>query len=137
MSLPGAAERDGSASPPRSAGRDQSFPRSCRLTARKQFHAVYRQGRRVKSSSFTLIGLPNSVGYCRLGIAVTRKVGGAAERNRIKRVLREVFRSNRKGLAPPLDLVVSAHPGIERRTTLEIGREFLQGFDELARRFRR
>ena len=133
MSFPGVAGRGGSASP---SEPDQSFPRSCRLTARRQFLAVYETGQRVASGSFVLFGLPNDVGHCRLGITVTRKAGGAVRRNRIKRLLREVFRRNRQALSPALDLVVNARPGIESRTYAELEAEFVSRFEELRRRFR-
>ena len=48
--------------------------------------------------------LPNDRGTGRLGIAATRKIGGAVQRNRAKRLIREVFRQNK--LAPGFDVVV-------------------------------
>ncbi len=137
MSLPGAAERDGSASASRSTESGRGFPRTVRLTARKQFQTVYREGLRVRSPSFTLFGLPNTLGHCRLGITVTRKVGKAAVRNRIKRKLREVFRANRDRLEPALDLVVNGYLGCAERPVAELEREFLRSFRALARRFDR
>ena len=52
----------------------------------------------------TLFLLPNAGPLGRLGIAATKKLGGAVERNRAKRLIREVFRRNK--LAPGFDLVV-------------------------------
>lgn len=95
---------------------------------------MYDRGRRVASSSFTLFGLPNNVGHCRLGVTVTRKVGGAVRRNRVKRVLREIFRRHRADLSPALDLVVNARPGIETRPLELLEQEFLERFAQLARR---
>ena len=129
MSLPGAGERDASGS-----GADRRFPRSCRLTTRRQFLTVYAEGRRVASKSFTLFGMRNSAGTCRLGITVTRKVGGAVRRIRIKRRLREVFRRNRAQLAPDIDLVVNAHAAIDVSDAQAIESEFLRTFGRLARR---
>ena len=132
MSLPGVDGRGGSASP---SEPDQRFPRSCRLTARRQFLAVYDMGQRVTSRSFLLFGLPNAVGHARLGITVTRKIGNAVRRNRAKRLLREVFRRNRQRLNPAIDVVVNARPGIEARSYAELEEEFLARFAQLARRF--
>ena len=112
---------------------DHRFPRSCRLTARKQFLGVYGRGRRIGSRSLTLFGLPNSLESCRLGITVTRKVGSAARRNRIKRMLREVFRRRRDELEPEMDLVVNAHPGMDERSLAEVEQEFMTTFLKLAR----
>ncbi len=97
---------------------------------------VYEDGRRVGSSSFTLFAIPNAVGHCRLGITATRKVGCAVERNRIKRVLRDIFRRHREELAPGLDLVVNPRPGASRVPTARLERELLERFADLTRRLR-
>jgi ribonuclease P protein component len=133
---PGAAGEGGRASRRDADGLDRRFPRTCRLTSRRQYVAVYEKGRRMASTSLVLFGLPNSRGECRLGITVTRKVGGAVQRNRIKRIMREVFRRHRESLAPSLDLVVNARPGFAEKTTAEIEQEFLRTFARLARRYR-
>ncbi len=83
-----------------------------------------------------MFALPNTTGHCRLGITVTRKVGSSVQRNRIKRVLRDVFRRHRAGLSPALDLVLNARPGAPVVSTAAIEREFLDRFGEIARRFR-
>lgn len=141
MSFPGAAGRDGSASgsdpgsdPVDSASSDHGFPRTRRLTTRRQFLTVHEKGRRVSSASFTLLGLSNAHGTSRLGITVTRRVAGAVGRNRVKRVLREIFRRNRAALRPPVDLVIVARTGIEERTLVELEKELLKRFKELVRR---
>jgi len=128
VSLPGAGEKGAHAS-----GADRRFPRTCRLTTRRQFLTVYAEGRRVASKSFTLFGLPNSAGTCRLGITVTRKVGGAVRRNRIKRRLRDVFRRNRIHFTPHVDIVVNAHASIDVSDADAIEAEFLRTFGRLAR----
>ena len=89
------------------------------------------------SSSFVLFGLPNSCGQCRLGVTVTRKVGGAVRRNRAKRLLREIFRRNRAALEPPMDLVVNARVALFDVSEKELEKELLGGFARLARRMRR
>lgn len=134
MSSPAADARDGNASPPEPARDDRGFPRCYRLTARKQFQTVYRQGSRVRSSSFSLFALPNERGHCRLGITVTRKVGGAVERNKVKRMVREIFRNNVDEMKPDVDLVFHAYPGIDATDGAALEREFLKRFSVLARR---
>ena len=88
------------------------------------------------SRSFTLFGLPNELDTCRLGLTVTRKFGGAARRNRAKRLLREVFRLHRHELSPALDLVVNPRPNLRERTLSELEAEFLGCFRRLARGLR-
>lgn len=113
---------------------DQRFPRSCRLTARRQFQLVYERGRRAASASFVLFGQPNDLGHCRLGLTVTRKVGNAVERNKIKRRMREVFRRHRAQLAPAMDLVLNARAAALTGPTEALEREFLQTFARIAKR---
>jgi ribonuclease P protein component len=84
-----------------------------------------------------MFGLPNGVGFCRLGLTVPRRVGGAVRRNRIKRALREAFRRNYPLLGVPLDLVVNALPVLVDRPTREIEREFLNCYRRLVRRLPR
>ena len=132
QSSPGAAGKDASVSPSESPELDQRFSRSRRLTTRRQFLAVYDGGVRQGSSHLALFGLPNSVGCSRLGITVPKKVGKAVRRNRIKRVLREVFR--RASIAGSLDLVVNAHPQADQRTARELEVEFLDLIRRIQRR---
>ncbi len=134
VSLPAGAGKGASVSRPEATHPDQRFPRSCRLTSRRQFLSVYTNGRRIGTPAFTLFGLPNDLGHCRLGLTVPRRVGGAVRRNRVKRVLREAFRRNRWRLEPALDLIVNAHPPIVECTALQLEREFMSSFARLARR---
>jgi ribonuclease P protein component len=65
---------------------------------------VYARGTRIQGRYGTIFFLPNELGASRLGVAATRKLGGAVERNRAKRLIREVFR--RSNLVPGTDIVV-------------------------------
>jgi ribonuclease P protein component len=67
----------------------------------------------------------NELGYHRLGITVSRKVGNAVVRNRVKRLFREVFRKLRAGIPHYCDWVVNARQGCARATYRELALEFL------------
>jgi ribonuclease P protein component len=75
-----------------------------RIRRRPEFQRVYERGARVHSRFSTVFLLPNGTTVGRLGIAATRKLGGAVQRNRAKRLIREVFRRNK--IAPGFDIVV-------------------------------
>ena len=75
-----------------------------RIRRRPEFQHVYKQGVRIQSRYCTVFILPNPGGFGRLGIAATRKFGGAVQRNRAKRLIREVFRRNK--IATGFDVIV-------------------------------
>jgi ribonuclease P protein component len=75
-----------------------------RIRNRPEFERVYKQGVRVHGRFMTLFVLPSDRPTRRLGVAATRKIGAAVERNRAKRLAREIFR--RTNSAAGLDIVV-------------------------------
>lgn len=75
-----------------------------RIRRRAEFQQVYERGARLHGRFSTVFVLPNELTIGRLGIAATRKFGGAVARNRAKRLIREVFRRNK--IAYGLDIVV-------------------------------
>jgi ribonuclease P protein component len=82
-----------------------------RLRKRFEFGRARDQGRRVHTQSFVLLLRPNQLDRSRLGLTVSHKVGNAVRRNRIKRLLREVFRQHRSLFPAAADVVVIAKPG--------------------------
>jgi len=82
-----------------------SFSRAERIRSKKEF-----QGLKIRGSVFRtrqlLFNFSPETPLPRFGFVVTKRVGNAVRRNRVKRWLREAFRQNKEGLAAPLDLVV-------------------------------
>ena len=75
-----------------------------RIRRRAEFQEVYERGARIHGRYATVFVLANHRAVGRLGIAATKKLGGAVQRNRAKRLIREVFRRN--NIAPGFDVVV-------------------------------
>jgi ribonuclease P protein component len=102
------AGRGGSGRPPRR-----------RLSRSAEFERVYRQGRSKANRFFVLYAFPRPEAEPpagdaeegpRLGLSVSRRVGGAVERTRVKRVLREAFWAEAERLPTGSDYVVVARP---------------------------
>ena len=83
-----------------------------RLSRSAEFDRVYREGRSHASRYLVLYAFPREepTEEARLGVSVGRKVGGAVERNRVKRLLREAFRAFEGELPDGHDFVVVARP---------------------------
>jgi len=94
-----------------------------RLRTGAEFDTVFKRGVRLEGRLFLLLAAPNGLAFDRLGLAVSRRVGGAVERNRARRLLRESFR--RLGRAPGggVDLVVVARAELAGRGQSEVDRE--------------
>ena len=134
MSLPGAARRGASVSRSDDGGTDRTLARASRLRARKLFLEVYERGHRVHGSFFVVFGLPGATPTSRLGITATKKFGHAVARNRIKRVVREIFRKNRTVPASPLDVVVNVKMGAREQSYDRLEADLASRLRELRRR---
>ncbi|RMG48732.1 MAG: ribonuclease P protein component [Acidobacteria bacterium] len=84
----------------------ETFPPAARLRKRREFLAVYERGVRVPGPLLVLFVVPRREGGARLGITTTRRLGSAVVRNRLRRLVREVFRRHRHRM-PSWDLVVN------------------------------
>ncbi len=102
------------------------YQKAERLRVSRQFKWVYDKGRRYHSPLFTLFVLKNNEPVSRLGVTVTRKIGNAVERNRCKRILREIFRQNKTLLINPYDLVFNVKKAMIATSFQEIKAEFLR-----------
>jgi len=87
--------------------------RRYRLSRSRDFDAVYRQGRSISTRTLTVHWFAREDdGDPRLGLAVPKSVGGAVDRNRLKRQLREIWREVASDVPRGRDYVLVARPGL-------------------------
>ncbi len=82
------------------------FPKHERLTRPSDFRRVFDRRCSVSDAWLIVYGRPNDLAFSRLGLSVSRKVGSAVRRNRLRRLYREAFRLSRPSLPTGLDLVL-------------------------------
>ena len=108
------------------SGHRQTFRPEDRMRKKADFDRAYSQGNRISSSSFTVITCSAGQVIPRLGVTISRKVGGAVVRNAVRRRLREVFRKNREAISAPLDIVVHVRPAAAGICYADLEAEFLR-----------
>ena len=92
-------------SSPETKKKEYSFTSSNRLKSLWEFQRVFTQAKRINKPFFTVYLLPHDKEK-KIGFSISRRVGGAVVRNRLKRRLREIFRVNQWELKPCWQVVV-------------------------------
>src|SRR4249920_1817416 len=110
------------------------FSRNERVRRRVEYQQIYDRGVRTHGRYLTMFTLSNNLPVGRLGIAATKKLGGAVERNRAKRLIREVFRRNK--LAPGFDIVVIPKRELLDASLTALETEFRNTLERCLRRTR-
>ena len=110
------------------------FSQAERVRRRVEYQRIYDRGLKVHGKFLTMFTLVNDLQFGRLGIAATRKMGGAVARNKAKRLIREVFRRNK--LAPGFDVVVIPRRELVDASLTAIEAEFRNVLERSLRRRR-
>ena len=108
-----------------------------RIRRRSEFLRVQSIGQRATATHFVLLVAArerDAVGCSRLGIVVTRKIGNAVQRNRIKRVCRECFRTYPDFVPDGIDLVVIGRSGADQLGLAEVRAEWERARPSLLKR---
>jgi ribonuclease P protein component len=111
----------------------EEFQHEVRIVRSSDYKRLYKEGRKVYSEKFVLFGRENGISHHRLGITVSRKVGGAVVRNRVKRLFREIFRKSCREIPNRLDIVVNAKTGCADALYPELREEFLTAVRKICR----
>lgn len=105
-----------------------------RIRKKKDFLSLYRNGSRFRGRHFSLVFRPNELGFSRLAVVVSKKVGPAVIRNKVKRRVRELFRRNKTVLPEATDVIVVTRPEILELGPEELSAAFLAALASLHRK---
>jgi len=111
-------------------GKRARFAASMRLLRHADFERVYKQGRRHFAAHMTVFYLRREQGEgLRIGFTVGRLLGGAVDRNRMKRRLRESVRLHWPAVSLPVDVVVNPKKSVLKLEFAELGDEIGRAFE--------
>jgi len=87
---------------------DQRLTRNERLRKKADFDRVFKQGNVVQDNFFVVLYVRNGLPFSRIGVSVKKKFGKAHDRNRLRRIVKEIFRKNKSAFLPGYDILVIA-----------------------------
>lgn len=104
-----------------------SFGKSKRLVSNSEFKAVLARKVRVSDELLTLYMAENDCGFARLGVSVGKSCGNAVVRNRMKRVIREAFRTSQEQIPAGFDYVVMvSRRGAKSGELVKVSSDFIR-----------
>ena len=106
---------------------EHTYPPTARLRKRAEFLRLKDSARKFASRGILVVWQANNLAHARLGVTVSKKVGCAVTRNRVKRFVRETFRNNRL-LLPAVDLNVIARSEAASMDFHALQQELLKAF---------
>jgi ribonuclease P protein component len=109
---------------------DNCFPSFARLRKRSEFLKLKDSVQKFASRGILVVWQDNNLAYARLGVTVSKKVGCAVTRNRVKRFVRETFRKNRLQI-PAVDLNVIARSESANMDFDRMQQELLKAFSSI------
>lgn len=108
------------------------LPKGARLLKRGQFLTLSKKGKKVHTDCFIAIVLKGNAQNNRLGITVSKRVGNAVKRNRIKRIIREYFRHKKQNITGPIDINIVARKGLTTLSNEQINKKLDKLFRKIA-----
>ncbi|MCI2948438.1 ribonuclease P protein component [Staphylococcus caledonicus] len=96
-----------------------SVEKAYRIKKNSDFQTIYKKGESVANRQFVVYTYNSNNEHFRLGISVSKKLGNAVTRNKIKRAIRENFKVHKQDIIARDIVVIARHPA-KNMTTLEI-----------------
>lgn len=103
-----------------------------RIRKRKDFLYLYKKGKRYRGKYFNLIYLSNDFSFSRMAVIVSKKVGNAVKRNKIKRKIRALFRRNKGFLKTPHDIIIIAKKEIVESSWITLQGDYFSALESIS-----
>jgi ribonuclease P protein component len=113
--------------------KSEKYPHNVRIVRSSEYRALYKAGKKIHSERFVLFCRANDLGHLRLGITVSRKVGGAVVRNRVKRLVKEIFRRSLIQTPRQFDIVINAKSGCAWVSYVELQGELITAIHKVSK----
>ncbi len=104
---------------------DKRYPRQERMQYKWEFDQVKKQGRSFSGKLIVLSILKHKLNGRRIGYIITKRIGPAVIRNKIRRRLREIYRTHHLSLKSGISIVIIARPSASNASYQEFDTEFL------------
>ena len=95
-----------------------------RIRKKKDFLYIYKKGRRHRGKYFNIIYLSSDSSFSRMAVVISKKVGNAVKRNKIKRWMRTLFRRNKDLLESSFDIIIIAKKEILEASWLKLQEDY-------------
>lgn len=102
-----------------------------RIRRKKDFLLLYREGKRYRGKYFNLIYFPNNLRFSRMAVIASKKTGKAVIRNKIKRLVRELFRRNKGLMKENIDILIVTKKGIHEITWPVLHQSYVEAIQSL------
>lgn len=109
-----------------------AFSKARRLRKQKDFDLMFQAARKISRRGLVVRYRNNGLSTGRLGLMIGKRAGNAVERNRVRRVLREVFRRNKEYQAKSVDILVTLYRPMRQLNKKELADLFSESLDKLS-----
>jgi len=104
-----------------------------RIRSKRDFLFLFKEGKRYKDKYFNLIYLPNSLSFSRMAVIISKKVGNAVTRNKMKRWMRDLFRRNKEYLKHDLDVLIIVKKEIQEASWTTLRENYLRAVKSIGK----
>lgn len=105
-----------------------------RIKKKQEFLFLYKKGKRYKGKYFNLVYFPNNLDFSRMAVIVSKKIGNAVSRNKIKRWMRDLFRRNKGLLKDHFDILIVVKRDIQEASWSSLHESYIIAIESMTKK---